>query len=1072
MRTGMKHPLDWETLRQRLAADGRQSWRGLEELAAGEEFQELLRSEFPEEAPDWSQPLDRRRFLTLLGASLALAGVAGCSSKPAPSERIMPYVTQPEVLTPGRPLFYATAMPLCGLATGLLVKTHEGRPTKVEGNPRHPASLGATDAFAQASILGLYDPERSQSATHLGQPRAWDEALSALRAALEEQEKKGGEGLRVLTGSVTSPSLADLLAGERSAEKRQQAPDSPWYRLRTMRERFAKAKWYQHEPARSSNALDGAALAFGKKLNTIYHFGPARVEDAEVEDTEVVHPEVVLSLDADFLSCGPAHLRYVREFANRRRMWEKPDDAAMNRLYVVETMPTTTGAAADHRLPLRPSEIEGFARAIAAELKVGVKSDAKLSEDRLRWARAVAADLRKHEGRCVVLAGDAQPPSVHALAHAMNEALKNFGRTVTFTAPVEARPAEEGAGLRELTKEMRDGGVEVLLILGVNPVFTAPADLEFEKALQEVRLRAHVGLYQDETAVQCHWHIPEAHYLEAWGDARAFDGRVTIMQPMIEPLYRGHTVSEVAASLFGESERPGREIVRDYWHENWPKKTSASDFDRDWERALHRGFIVGSAFESVKPPSVQMGWADRESVPRTDGMEIVFRPDPTILDGRFANNGWLQELPKPLTRLTWGNAAFVSPATAERLGLSQHPGANGGEHGQAIVDELELRFDGRTVRAPAWILPGHADDAVTVHLGHGRTNAGEVGNGSGFNAYLLRTTDALWSGGGLTVRKTGERHTLACVQMHHNMQGREPVRAATLEEYRENPHFVLGENPREQRFQRELVPGAQHPEPKEPEADRRLHPLTLYTQQDRVPAPRQWGMAVDLTACVGCGACVAACQAENNIPVVGKEQVTRGREMHWLRIDRYYVGGLDNPETHFQPVPCQHCENAPCEIVCPVGATVHSADGLNDMVYNRCVGTRYCSNNCPYKVRRFNFLAFADFATESLKLGRNPQVTTRSRGVMEKCTYCVQRIRNAEIDAEVAGRPVADGDVVTACQQACPARAIVFGDMNDPKSKVTRTKAAPLTYGLLADLNTRPRTTYLAALRNPNPELA
>ena len=865
--------------------------------------------------------------------------------------------------------------------------------------------------------------------------------------------------MRVLTGSVTSPSLADQLVGERLGEKRQQAPDSPWYRSRTMRERFPEARWYQHEPARSSQALEGAKLAFGKRLNAIYHFENA---------------EVVLALDADFLSCGPAHLRYIREFTNKRRAWNKATPA-MNCLYVVETMPSTTGAVADHRLPLRASEIETFARTVAAELSVGVKTDPALPNSKRQWANAVAADLRRNEGRSVVLAGDTQPPYVHALALAMNDALKNVGKTVTYIEPAEAQPADQAADLRELTREMREGRVEVLLVLGVNPVFTAPADLEFEKHLQNVGLRAHLGLYQDETAVQCHWHIPEAHYLETWGDARAFDGMVTIMQPLIAPLYSGRSVGEFLAAVLDESARPGHEIVRTYWHENWPKKISAGNFDRDWDRALHDGFIEGSAFAQQKePPPVQKkGWADREPhASKSGALEIVFRPDPTIHDGRFANNGWLQELPKPLTRLTWDNAAFVSPETAKRLGVSQDFGIHGGEHGEALVDVVELEFDGRTVRAPVWILPGHADETVTVHFGHGRTNAGKVGNGSGFNAYRLRTTDALWSGSGLSVRRTGEKHTLACVQMHHAMEGREPVRSGTLADYRANPNFAIDrDTPREQRYQRELVPGADHGPAKELEPDKRLHPLTLWTRQDGEQSANRWGMAIDLTACVGCGACVVACQSENNIPVVGKTEVTRGREMHWLRIDRYYVGGLDNPETHFQPVPCMHCENAPCELVCPVGATVHSADGLNDMVYNRCVGTRYCSNNCPYKVRRFNFLQYADYATESLKLGRNPEVTVRSRGVMEKCTYCVQRIRNAQIDAEVEGREVRDGEVVTACQQACPATAIVFGDMNDPKSKVSRMKAVPLTYGLLADLNTRPRTTYLAALRNPNSEI-
>ena len=1057
----MNNPLDWDAIRQRLAAGGRQSWRGLEELAAGDDFAAMLQREFPEEAAEWTNPVTRRQFLTLMGASLALAGVSGCSIRPAPPELILPYVRQPEGMVPGRPLYYATAMTLGGFATGLLVKSNEGRPTKIEGNPHHPASLGATDVFAQASVLDLYDPARSQSATHLGQPRAWNEALTALRTALVEQRKVGGTDLCVLTGTITSPTLVDQLTGGQAG---------------TLKKEFPAARWYHYEPAQSDNAVDGARLAFGKPLTTLYNFEEA---------------EVVFSLDADFLSRGPAHLRYIRQFMNQRRPRGKVGESAMNRLYVTETMPTTTGARADHRLPLRAAEIEGLAWAVAAELGVaGVKDGPTLPEARRRWVSALVKDLRKNIGKSIVLAGDGQPPIVHALAHAMNLKLKNVERTVFYTDPVEVVSADQttepkrsdgstdqAAGLRKLTQEMQEGRVKVLLVLGGNPVFTAPADLDFAIQLQNVPLRVHLGLYQDETAVQCHWHIPEAHYLEAWGDARAFDGTVTILQPLIAPLYAGRSAHKLLSALCNDSERPGYETVRDYWRQHWPKSAaSTGDFERDWERTLRDGVLDGSAFEHKPPPDLQPGIWDRHLKPpaATQGLEIVFRPDPTIHDGRFANNGWLQELPKPLTKLTWDNAAFVSPATAEKLGLSQTFGHNGGEHGQAIVDLVELRLDERTVRAPVWILPGHADDSVTVYFGHGRTKAGKVGNGTGFNAYQIRTAAAPWFGSGLSIRKTGETYTLACTQMHHAMEGREPVRAGTLDEYRKNRHFAIEKGgKREERFQRELVPGAAHGDgaEREPDMDRRLHPLALWDNKDHPPAAQQWGMAIDLTTCVGCGACVVACQSENNIPVVGKTEVTRGREMHWIRIDRYYEGSLDNPETRLQPVPCMHCENAPCEVVCPVAATTHSADGLNDMVYNRCVGTRYCSNNCPYKVRRFNFLQYADFATASLKLGRNPDVTVRSRGVMEKCTYCVQRIRHAQIDAEAEARSLRDGEIVTACQQACPADAIVFGDLNDPKSRVTRMKAQPLQYGLLAELNTRPRTSYLAELRNPNPEL-
>jgi molybdopterin-containing oxidoreductase family iron-sulfur binding subunit len=1020
------HP--WEKIWDRSGAKRPPYWRSLEELVATDSFQEMLQREFPEQAAEWTDPITRRHFLMLMGASLALAGVTGCSGKPAPAEKIMPYARQPEEMIPGKPLFYATAMTLGGLATGLLVESHEGRPTKVEGNPRHPASLGATDVFAQASILGLYDPDRSQSVTYAGQPRAWDDALLACRKALEAQRRRRGAGLRVLTETITSPTLAHQLAGEQAE---------------SLLKEFPEAQWHQYDPARSDNALEGSSLAFGRYCNTVYHLSDA---------------DVILALDADLLSCGPGHLRYVREFMGRRRVRGKPEQVSMNRLYVVESMPSTTGAVADHRLALQARDVETLARAVAAGVgQTDVKPDEQLPQDQRKWISALVKELNGHRGRSLVIAGDWQPPAVHALVHALNRTLGNVGKTVTYTDAVEARPVNQLADLQTLVRDMEAGSVELILILGGNPVFTAPADLDFAKHLQKVPLRLHLGLYQDETAVQCHWHIPETHYLEAWSDARAYDGTVSIIQPLIAPLYGGKSSHELLAALTGPAERPGYDIVRDYWREHWPKSTGASDFERAWNTALHEGSIVGTALPAVERTLVQANpplAAERPRRDNTDYLEIVFRPDPTIHDGRFANNSWLQELPKPLTKLTWDNAVFISPATAEKHGLTQTFASIGGEHGHALVAVIELLYAGRTIKAPVWILPGHADDSVTVHFGYGRTSAGTVGTGVGFNAYSLRTSEAPWFGTGLRITKTGERYPLACTQMHHGMEGRDPVRASTLKDYQTDPHVF-----------------AEKSGTRKEESDRRLHHLTLYDPVDDRPPKNKWGMVIDLAACTGCSACVVACQAENNIPVVGKTEVTRGREMHWLRIDRYYVGAVHEPHTYFQPVPCMHCENAPCELVCPVGATVHSADGLNDMIYNRCVGTRYCSNNCPYKVRRFNFLAFADFATESLKLGRNPNVTVRSRGVMEKCTYCVQRIRAAQIEAEIGGRPVRDGDVITACQAACPAEAILFGDMNDRTSRVVKAKAEPLNYGLLAELNTQPRTTYLPALRNPNPDL-
>jgi molybdopterin-containing oxidoreductase family iron-sulfur binding subunit len=1000
-------------------ARGPKYWRTLEELAKTAAFQELLRSEFPEQAAAGLDSLSRRKFLALMGASLALAGVSGCSVRPAPSRDIVPYVRAPEELVPGKPLFYATAMTLGGSAIGLLVESHLGRPTKVEGNPDHPASRGATDAFCQASVLTLYDPDRSQNVTYLGKTRTWDEAQQALRQALERQRKRRGEGLRVLTETVVSPTLGRQLEDFLKA--------------------FPQAKWHQYEPLARDNAHRGALAAFGEPVNTYYDFSKANV---------------VLSLDADFLGCGPGSLRYVADFMARRRVRTSAAEAGkaeMNRLYVVETGVTCTGAKADHRLAVPAREIEGFARAVAAHLRMGPEAAPAGHE---KWLGAVADDLDHNRGRCVVLAGDRQPPSVHVVAHVLNHRLGNVGKTVHHTAPLATRPVDHAESLRELAEDMEKGAVEVLVVLGGNPVFTAPADLEFRQRLQNVPLRFHLSLYQDETSRQCQWHLPEAHYLESWGDTRTYDGTASIVQPLIEPLYQGRSASEMLVMLNEQPQAPGREIVRGYWRKHGRGEGSAGDFETFWETALHDGIVAGSAFPEKKV-SLKEGWEKQLQTPAGGaGLEITLQADPTIYDGRFANNGWLQELPKPISELTWDNAAIMSPETAKQLGVTLGSYAHGGEHGGFYQDVVELRLAERAVRAPAWIMPGHADGSITLYLGYGRESAGRVGDKVGCNAYALRTSSVPWFAGGLVVHKTGERQLLACTQQHHLMENRHIVRSATLEEYHKKPDFAAAE---EEEMRRE-------------EFGKSRRPLTMYHPHEH--KGNKWGMAIDLTACVGCKACVVACQAENNIPVVGKEEVAAGREMHWLRVDHYLSGHADAPtEFHFQPVPCMHCENAPCEYVCPVEATVHSADGLNDMVYQRCVGTRFCSNNCPYKVRRFNFFFYADYATPSLRQQYNPDVTVRSRGVMEKCTYCVQRIRHAQIEAEKEGRLIRDGEVLTACQAACPADAIIFGDINDTASSVRKCKDTPRNYGLLADLNTYPRTTYLAALRNPNPAL-
>lgn len=1002
--------IDLATIRTRLENEPRKNfWRSLDELAGTEDFVDHLHNEFPNDPAKEDRGVTRRDALKFMGASAALAGLSACTK--LPTQKIVPYVRPPEELVPGKPLFYATAMTMGGFASGVLVESNMGRPTKVEGNPDHPASLGATDIFAQASVLTLYDPDRSQVIIREGRISSWGAFVAALTNARNDLLPRKGAGLRILTETVTSPSLAD--------------------QIRALLQEFPQAKWHQYEPAGRDAEREGSRLAFGEYLNTSYRFDQA---------------DVILALDADFLCSGPGCVRYAREFAGRRRVSDS--SSTMNRLYVVESTPSNTGAMADHRLPLRSTEIAAFAAVVAENLGVetGSANRQALASIPGDWVPAIARDLSKHRGSSIIIVGDQQPPAVHAMAHAMNVALGNAGKSVIYTEPVEANPVDQIQSLHELVQDIQGGQVEALLILGANPVYTAPVDLPFTESFLKVKLRVHLGLYHDETAELCHWHVPEAHYLESWGDARAYDGTVSIVQPLISPLYDGKFAHEILAVLQGHAERNSHDIVQNYWK----GKNLATPFEPFWETCLHNGLIAGTSLPP-KQVSLKLGSGVRgSSVPETGaaqrgGMEIVFRPDPTVYDGRFANNGWLQELPKPFTKLTWDNAAMVSVETAERLGLNNE-------------DVVELSYQGRTIRAPVWIMPGHANDSVTLHLGYGRRRAGKVGTGIGFDAYSLRTWSHPWFGSGLEIRKTGERYSLARTQHHHAIErggqkmeeesvtafDRELVRVATLEEFQKNPDFAKG--PEEVTRAPSLYPGFKN-------------------------EGYAWGMAIDLNSCTGCNACVVACQSENNIPVVGKEQVEAGREMHWIRIDTYYQGTLDNPAPYNEPVLCMQCENAPCEVVCPVGATVHSSEGLNQMVYNRCVGTRYCSNNCPYKVRRFNFKLYQDWTTPSLVALRNPNVTVRSRGVMEKCSYCVQRINAAKIEAEKQDRTVRDGEIVTACQGVCPSQAIVFGNINDHESRVSRLKAESRNYGLLADLNTRPRTTYLARLRNPNPEI-
>jgi MoCo/4Fe-4S cofactor protein with predicted Tat translocation signal len=1018
-----KNSIDLGAARANLAGAGApRLWQSLEQLSGTEKFVEFRDHEFPPSAGQGNDEINRRDVLKLMAASAAMAGLSACTK--LPTEKIVPYVKPPEEILPGRPLFYATSLFQAGVATGVLVESHTGRPTNISGNPEHPGSLGSSDIFNQASILQFWDPDRSQAVKNEGRDSTWSNFAAQMVNAGTRLTPSQGEGMRFLTKTITSPTLGA--------------------QMKALLARFPQAKWHQYEVSSGDSVREGARLAFGRPVNTVYHFDLA---------------DVIVSLDADFLTCGAGHVRYAREFGSRRDLSAGPD-SKLNRLYVAESMPTSTGSVSDHRLPVRSSDIDDLARQLAAAAGVAVPPSPNASSKiPAAWVAAVGRDLAAHRGSSIVIAGEHQPPFIHALAHAINAALGNVGKTVVYTESIEAYPVNQMDSLRDLVNDLNAGKVDFLVILGPNPVYDAPVDFDFATALMKAKTRVHSSLYNDETAELCHWHAPAAHSLESWGDGRAYDGTVGIVQPLIAPLYDAHSALEVVALFTGGAGKSGHDLVRDYWQSQRPEKDKA--FEALWETSLHDGLVAGTALPaiSVAPHAdfVALGHAQPAGGDAAS-LEVVFRPDPAIGDGEFSNNSWLQELPKPITRITWDNAAMVSPSTAQQLGVTT---------GDYVTLTLTDGSATRVISGGVYLVPGHADSSVTLHLGFGRTRGGSVGTGPGFNTYLLRSSSAPWIARGLQVGKTGKKYEFASTQQQYYIdengrpiqeeesaaavQGEEKhssrdlVRIATFEEFRKDPAFA--------QYKEEL-------ETKD---------LTLYPGFKN--EGYAWGMSIDLNRCVGCNACVIACQSENNIATVGKDQVARGRAMHWIRIDTYFRGNLDNPEMYYEPLPCQQCENAPCEYVCPVGATSHNAEGLNDMTYNRCVGTRYCSNNCPYKVRRFNFYLYSDYKTPSLYGMRNPNVTVRSRGVMEKCTYCVQRINAAKIRAEEENRLVRDGEIITACQSACPSEAIVFGNINDPNSKVSKLKAQTRDYGLLEDLNTRPRTTYLARVRNPNPEI-
>ena len=980
---------------------GRAYWRSLKELSGTPELEQNRGQEFTEGASEMDNSWSRRNFLGLLGASIALAGLSSCRR---PVEKIVPYVAQPEEVVPGVAQHYATSMPFGNTACGLLVQSHEGRPTKIEGNPGHPSSRGGTSPFMQAEILNLYDPDRSQRVMHKGVESSYNQFISAWRGLFDRHSQNRGEGLAVLADEFSSPTLARL--------------------KNDFADKFPRARWVTWAPVNDENISRGIEMATGKIARPLYNYDKARV---------------ILSLDSDFLQMETESVTAARGFVDGRRIETEKD--AMNRLYVVEGGFSLTGAAADHRLRLTSSQIAAFTLALAKELGTSGIEVAGIAETEGRdwgeakWIKAVAADLARNAGKALVVAGRRQPAPVHALVAAINEALDNTGKTVEYR---EFRDATSSKiqDMVELAADMKSGRITTLVMLGANPAYNAPADLDFSEALKKVIHTLQLSQYDDETAGLCEWHLPQSHFLEEWSDVRALDGTPGIVQPLIEPLHGGKSAVEILSLLATGRDRRGYDIVR----KTWQDILGRINFDNKWRHVLHDGFLADAGQPDplkikIKSDKVIGALDDdclKAEAPDNNLLEVVFQADPSLFDGRYANNGWMQELPDPVSKISWDNAALVSPATARALGL---------ENG----DVVKLSYEGRELESPIWIIPGQADHGIVLALGYGRKETGRVSGGVGVNAYAMRTSKNPGFGPGISVTKTGRRMELANTQDHSVMEGRPIVREAALEEYRKHPEFA-----------REMV---EHP------------PLKSLWDEHSYAEGYQWGMSIDLPACIGCNACTIACQSENNIPVVGKKQVRNGREMHWIRVDRYYKGDAGDPEMVHQPVACHHCENAPCEQVCPVAATVHDGEGLNTMVYNRCIGTRYCSNNCPYKVRRFNFFNYTNELAETVKMAQNPDVTVRSRGVMEKCTYCVQRINRARISATNAGREVRDGEVTAACEQACPTRAIVFGNINDPDSRITKVKKQNRSYAMLSELNIKPRTTYMAKVRNPNPEL-
>ncbi len=1020
--------------------NGKRFWKSLDELADKPEFHEMIAEEFPRQAMqgEWVDAVSRRGFMKVMGASFALAGLAGCTKQP--DEPIFPYVKQPEDLVLGKPMYFATAHPFPTGALPVLVKSDAFRPIKIEGNPEHPVSKGKSDALTQGTLLDLYDPDRSKEVLYRGASSEWGKFQQAFAKAVKATA--GGQGVYFLSETITSPTLA-----------------AQWKQVQA---KYPAAKLVQWEPVNQDSSRTASKAAFGSYTDAQYKLEAA---------------DVILSLDADFLSgiAHPGFLPIAAAYAERHRYYAEEPDKTMNRMYAVETSATVTGFKADHRLALKLTDLVKFASGLASGDAGGGWTPAQVA-----FFGAVQKELAASGGRCVVIPGEQASPAVHAAAYALNAKYGAVGKTVVYTETVNPMPSEQVADLKALIGEMNAGKVQWLVTLGVNPLYSAPVDLEFEAAFNKVPNTAHLGSHVDETGAISTWQIPKAHYLESWSDARAYDGTISIIQPMIAPMYGGVSSHDVLQTLLDPSTSAYDAVLAN------AKTYIKGDFAASWRKALHDGWVEGTAFtpKAGAPSAKGAAPVTTPTVTAAGWVEIGFRADPSLYDGRYANVGWLQELPKQITNLSWDNAALMSFGTMESMKLEQN-------------DAVEITANGRKVIAPVLMVPGHPDGVVTMHLGFGRREAGRVGDGVGFNSYLLRTSDGQGVVTGTMTKAEGSydlcvtkvnftehrgafaqqdlNHKEFDTQGEYSLPGHEAmeraiIRYATVAEAKAHPDYAFEGGPGALVDKVGYAPEGEPPG----HGDSFFPDAWNYKHKDVSSGKLQnaWGMAIDLNSCVGCNACIVSCYAENNIPVVQREQVKIGRNMQWIRIDTYFEGDLHAPRAHFQPMACQHCENAGCEQVCPVGATVHTPEGLNTMVYNRCVGTRYCQNNCVYKVRKFNFLLYSDYDTESLKFMRNPDVTVRSRGVMEKCTYCVQRIEAAKIEADKENRAVRDGEIVTACQQACPTSAITFGNINDPNSAVAKRKATERTYQVLADLNYRPRTTYTAEVINPNPELA